>query len=210
MSFIKISAVILILTVFFIFMYTCPSGAEDADAKLTLPMKFQQGILFKCLPHAKGIVSRASEALKIGVLYDEEHLESKKEFDQVFADEFHTKKIGDLPVKLIFIDKSNYDFSETDSINDYLPRLEEFPKTDILFILCTLTGKEIELLLQFTTARKTMSVSGIKLLVDAGVSLGILLNPETKKPQMIIYLKTAEAEECNFNPLLFRLAKVIK
>ena len=166
--------------------------------------------MFKCLPHAKGIVSRASEALKIGVLCDEEHLESKKEFDQVFADGFKDKKVGDLPVKLVFIDKSNYDLSETDSINDYLPRLEEFPKTDILFILCTLTGKEIERLLQFTAVRKTMSAAGIKSLVDAGVSLGILLNPENDKPQMIIHLKTAEAEECNFNPLLFRLAKVIK
>jgi hypothetical protein len=200
----------MVVSLLILVLFAASAGAEDGAGSVQLPMKLQQAILFKCTPYAAGIISRAKEEFKVGILYNEETLVIKNEFEETFSENFQKKNINKLPVKLIFIDETNFDFLSLDSSKDYLQTKDDFPAVNVLYIISTLREEQIKAILEMTAEKKCMTVTSVQSNADAGISLGILLNQKTQKPRILIHLKTAQAEDCQFNPALFRLAEVIK
>jgi len=195
----------IMLSLMFIAANVCPALAETGvSSELFVPMRLQQGLLLKSISYARGTISRISKELNIVVVYDKDSVAVKDDFQKTFDENFKNFLVNNLPIKLTAADATGCDFSKP-ALAKILPE-----GINVIYVAFPLDKKKTKSLFEYTTAAGIMTASGIDTNIDSGFSLGILLNKETAKPEIIVHQKTAELEQCDFNPVLYKLSKVVQ
>ena len=175
-----------------------PLSAVHAP-EMEVPMEVQFHLFLKMATFDRNLVSRVGDHVVIAVLYQSRYrpsLDAKDEFLKVMS-ESPVTLIDGIPLSGVSVD-----LHETADLGQLLRDSE----ADAVYI-APLRAFEVDRITEVTRRLHIMSLSGITLYVEQGVSAGVGVRGE--RPEIVINLTGARAEGIDFSSRLLNLARVI-
>lgn len=171
------------------------SGRSWAQA-IPVPVEIQATLLSRVAAYDRSFRARAGEAARVLILVHAKSAESLK-VGNAMAAELDQKKIAGLPVKASLLE-----FSTPGALVDAC-RAE---KIAIVYLTPGLSG-EVAAIGRALAGVDVLSVAAVPSYVGAGAVLGF--DAASGKPQMLVDLARAGAQNVKLSPDLLRLMKVI-
>jgi hypothetical protein len=175
-----------------------PLSAVHAP-EMDVPMAVQFHLFLKMATFDRNLVSRVGDHVVIAVLYQSRYrpsLDAKDEFLKVMS-ESPVTLIEGIPLSGVSVD-----LHETADLEQLLRDSE----ADAVYI-APLRAFEVDRITEVTRKLHIMSLSGITLYVEQGVSAGVGIRGE--RPEIVINLAGARAEGVDFSSRLLNLARTI-
>ena len=166
---------------------------------MSIPEELQVPIFLKILTYDRSLEARVKDTINIGILHFPDNEQSKKNKETIIE---NLKLNKDRTVS-----GRPFSFTEIEFSNE--KNLDEVAREKRIHVLyVTSAGSNmLSSISLITQAKKILSITGREDYVSQGVSVGLGVKDE--KPQIVINLRSARAEGCDFSANLLRLCKVI-
>ena len=174
--------------------------ATSQAQEMAVPIDAQFPLFLKMFIFDRNFKTRVGDEVVIGIVYQKKFRASLNVKNKIINEisGIFTESVEGTSVRYVPIDMGD---------RPDLERAVSKHNVDILYAT-PLRALEIGEITAVSRARKILTLTGVPDYVESGLTVGI--GVKGKRPQIIINLSAAKAEEVDFNSRLLKLAKIVK
>lgn len=175
-------------------------GVASGGADPPIPANLQAAIIMRMLGYDRALKGRAGKELVVGIVAktsDRVSIEAQVEMQKAF-DALPAQDVRGLPLRALSLN-----FKGPAEVGTWIAH----EGIGVLYVPPGL-DKELAAIRAICTERHTVAVTPVRLFVDQGLPLGIVL--KEGRPSIVVNLPAAEAVGMDLDPKLLALSQVIR